>query len=324
MAIAYDGHSHSDQPSLVKLESRPNGSLYSRQKRSIADACEWLRLNQNKDRKALIFCLTSPGYTSLANQPKFISAFFDNMRKNYGMGDYVWVREMTKKGYPHFHVVAHWHPAKWFLVDKQDAPGLPVYKMITELSKYWSSLFNSDSVNSIRLGSYHQNKRVSFYINNEKQAWYLAKYIGKDIGHSFPLINSKNLASYAMAKAGLKQYNSTDMMISQGLVNTKRQMRSFGMSEQVALLSEPDLFESFYVSEVDGADWHPGKPLQERFKRVWKASEKELTQYKSVNKIVEPDEFIKAYSWRWTGHGQTFIGMDKKRSKSGRKADRLK
>ena len=148
MAIVYDSQEPTEKSDVrIQMDveqGRPNGSLHSRQKRSIADACEWLRMTQKRDRKALIFCLTSPGFTSIANTPKFISKFVDNMRTNYGMGDYVWVREMTKAGYPHFHFVAHWHPAKWFLTDndnqtkKENAINHTTFESrVTQISKYW-------------------------------------------------------------------------------------------------------------------------------------------------------------------------------------------
>jgi hypothetical protein len=306
MGIVYDSFEPDGQEKskpLVLPDGRPNGSLFSRQKRKIADACEWLRLHQTKDTKALIFCLTSPGYTSLANTPKFISRFIDNMRTNYGMGDYVWVREMTKAGYPHFHFVAHWHPYKYFLDKTEiDVLGREVAKVpiITNLSRYWSRQFGSDSPNSIRLGSYLKKKRVGFYLTNEKHAWYLTKYLGKSIGEG---------SMDYLAEAGFPQ------------VKYKKTVRSFGMSEQVGLLSEPDLFESTYVNNGQSTittDAH-GQPVEVFYsERVWKAVEKELTTHKAMNVLEVPDSSLSEYQWRWTGHGETYIGLDKKRTQKAR------
>lgn len=295
MAIVYDGHEKTERENapLLSVSARPNGSLYSRQKRSIADACEWMRLHQTKDQRALVFVLTSPGYTSLANTPKFISRFVENMRANYGMGEYVWVREMTKKGYPHFHFVALWHHSKWFL-DKPEilnpsgillSYGEP---MITTISRYWSKQFGSDSINSVRLGTYKNNKRVGFYLTTARHAWYLTKYLGKSIGDG-----------------------SMDYLAESGFPSVKyrKTIRSFAISYQLGIDSEPTLFDSNYVTEsVVMAPVVWGSPIQvERKKRVWISGQAKLI-----------DDDLQAYDWRWTGHGETYIGLDRERTRKDR------
>lgn len=288
VGIVYDqSKKEKDKEPLTKLESRPNGSLYSRQKRQIADACEWMRRHQTKDRKAVIFCLTSPGFTSLANQPKFISSFFDNMKANYGLTDYVWVREMTKKGYPHFHCVAMWHPFKWFLDERKDCEhdgDDKSYRMISKLSRYWSSLFDSDANNSIRLGSYHPvTKKRQFYLTHERHAWYLTKYIGKSIGDG-----------------------SIDYLCEAGFPQTKykKAVRTFGMSEQLSENSQPLLFESdYHTTERRSIQiFRSGTHTVETKERVFtNAYGMEITEHE-----------LKEYDWRWTGHGETFIGLKKR------------
>lgn len=299
MAVAYQPFEPIEQskqaarPVSLLPNARPNGSLYSRQKRSIADACEWLRLTQTKDKKALIFVLTSPGYTSLANQPYFLSGWIDNMKKNYGLGDYVWVREMTKRGFPHFHFVAHWHPAKWFLDLRQDAPGFYQYRNVSVISQYWSGLFGSDAKNSFRIGTYKGNKRTGYYLTTERHAWYLTKYLGKSI-------NDKH--SNYLCEAG---YPST---------NYKKAVRGFGMSENVALLSQPDLFESQNLFTSHQASVQTTRGLEsvtiDKFdQRVFIGESGQLSE-----------RDLQTYNWKWTGHGETFLGFRKdrpKRSRSG-------
>jgi hypothetical protein len=308
MAIAYDKPeqelSRDENPGfLTQYPSRPNGSLYSRQKRQIADACEWLRINQTRDRKALIFVLTSPGFTSLANQPKFISAFVDNMKLNYGMGDYVWVREHTKRGYPHFHFVAHWHPAKWFLDLQQDRPGGEQYARINQISRYWSSLFDSDSLNSVRLGTYKGKKRTGFYLTNERHAWYLTKYLGKSIGDG---------SNDYLIEAGFPfQVYGKDQSVKIG--SYKKAVRSFGMSENCALLSQPELFESQNLYTRHKASVQTTRGVEQveidRFaERVFIGESGQLSESQ-----------LTRYDWRWTGHGQTFIGIDKMRKRDRKK-----
>lgn len=295
MAIAYNGGRY-DLPkdeNLPVIESRPNGSLYSRQKRQIADACEWLRINQTRKRKALIFVLTSPGYTSLANQPKFISSFTDNMRKNYGLGDYVWVREHTKRGFPHFHFVAHWHPAKWFF--DTDLSGR---SEIEKISLYWSSLFDSDSLNSVRLGTYKGKKRTGFYLSDERHAWYLTKYLGKGIGDG---------SNDYLIEAGFPfQVNSRDGV---KLGPYKKAVRSFGISENLALFSHPEVYESqyLYTSSIASVQTIRGTEMAE-IKRF-----DERVFIGQSGQMSEND--LKDYQWQWTGHGETFIGLQKGKRK---------
>lgn len=296
MAVAYqpverEQSEKAERPFSMEITSRPNGSLYSRQKRQIADACEWLRLTQKPDKRALVFVLTSPGFTSLANQPYFLSGWIDNMKKNYGLGDYVWVRELTKRGYPHFHFVAHWHPAKWFLDLQQDAPGHEQYRNVSVISRYWSGLFGSDALNSFRIGTYKGKKRTGYYLTTEKHAWYLTKYLGKSI-------NDKH-SSY-LAEAG---YPATSY---------KKAVRSFGMSENVALLSQPDLFESqnLFVSHqasvqtTRGVEQHEIKRFDER---VFIGQSGQLSE-----------QDLQRYDWKWTGHGETFLGFRKDSPTKGR------
>jgi hypothetical protein len=296
VAIAYEPSKRATPSLLPKIPSRPNGSLYNRQKRKIADCTEWLRINQRKDRKAMIFCLTSPGFINLANSPKFVSRFVDNMKANYGMENYVWVREFTKLGYPHFHFIAHWNKPTWFfdcsdcgstMKDKECTQCYCKLSRINKISLYWSSLFGSDSINSIRLGSYHPiTKKRSYFVVSQRQCRYLTKYIGKNLGEEhFIMDGESNCIIYPTYKS---------------------RTRKFGMSEDVAMFSEPSLFESqMYITETrtvlkaDGS--YADIPSMNR------------TFIGESGQIDEVD--LKRYAWRWTGHGQTFVGVAKYKDK---------
>jgi hypothetical protein len=177
IAVAFDRHENvvknPEQAELNKLRrslengekvNRPQGSLHSWQKRKIADACEYMRIKPV--HKPIIFVLTSPGFTDLASERALIKQFTHNLRNGYGCKNYVWVREYTGAGYPHFHFVA-------------DMPRFDVLK----LSVFWSGLFGSTAKNSIRLGSRpdKSGKRV-YYLTGKRHAWYLTKYLAKAIG----------------------------------------------------------------------------------------------------------------------------------------------
>jgi hypothetical protein len=142
---------------------RPQGSLYSQQKRKIADACEYMR--GNATHKPIIFVATSPGYTNLANEKQLIKKLTHNLRNGYDCKNYVWVREATKMGFPHFHFVAD----------------MPDFDCLA-LSEYWSRLFSSQARNSIRLGTYPKNGKRQYYLKGKRMCWYLTKYLGKSIG----------------------------------------------------------------------------------------------------------------------------------------------
>lgn len=166
LAVAYDGTARPKKPDSVPNPGRYQGSLYSQQKHAIANSIEWMRLNATY--KPRIFVATTPGFLDHSQEGKFIQKLTHNLRNGYDMQHYCWVREFTGNGYPHFHFVAD--------VDKFD----PV-----KLSLYWSSLFDSDAKNSIRVGT-RPNKfgKRKYWIDNPRMAWYMSKYIGKSMGDS--------------------------------------------------------------------------------------------------------------------------------------------
>lgn len=247
VAIAYEPHTFSvsqDKPKTGRIQ----GSRYGQQKRKIADACEWIRLNG----KALIFVVTAPGYTAASDERHLIQRFTHNLRNGYGVKDYVWVRELTKKGFPHYH----------FVVNASKLPAV-------QLSLYWSSLFGSTAKNSIRFGSKpnRHGKRI-FFIRSSKQAWYLCKYIGKNLGDD----------------DGEEQ---------------QRRVRSFHVSRDLAISSAPIL----YGEEIIHSQF---THLHSR--KFVIANDHEL--YYEQGRA--PPEFNPhSVAWRWTGHGQTYIGRPK-------------
>lgn len=280
VAVKYE--SHSGKKGIPSdLPSREQGSLYSWQRRKIADATIWMKRNVEYP---LIFCLTSPGYTSLANQSNVLSQFINNARKNYGMGHYVWVRELTKKGFPHFHFIADWKPVEhWFKKENGETN-------ITRMSRYWSGLFDSDATNSIRLGSYHPvTGDRCYYVEHDRQCWYLAKYIGKNIGET---------STDYLAEAGFPQ------------MFYKKRVRSFCVSPELARYSAPVEFEPEYETEFVKKKVYTVNGWQEvlwprHTTRSW-ASEfgKDTHSFR--------DSMLLNYRWKDTGHGGTFVGYLRK------------
>lgn len=153
-------------PDKPDLAGRPQGSLYNQQKHAIADAVEWIR--QNSKFKPRIFVATTPGFLDHAKEGKFISQLVHNLKNGYGMSNYVWVRELTGNGYPHFHFVA-------------DCPQFDA----VDLSVYWSGLLGESAKNSIRLGTKpDKTGKRRYWVSGKRMCWYLTKYIGKSIGES--------------------------------------------------------------------------------------------------------------------------------------------
>lgn len=200
----------------LKVPGRAQGSLYSQQKKQIADAVAYLQGKARRDCKPLVFVATSPGFIDRANEPRFISKLVSNLRNGYGMENYIWVREFTGNGFPHFHFVASIPlPKKPFVVQGTELPFNPV-----KLSLYWSGLFGTDAKNSIRVGSKpnKHGKRMLYLSRNRRKAWYLAKYIGKS--------------------------RSDDE------VRSRAKLKAFSMDEQTSAAIVPQLFSPRYRMET--------------------------------------------------------------------------
>jgi hypothetical protein len=203
VAIAYDALGGNTKKGVLPSIGRLQGSLIGYQKRQIADACEYMRLrckreNFCKNIKPRIFvCTTSDKWET--DKPN-IKAFTHNLKNGYGCLDYVWVKELNQNASPHFHFVAL----------------MPYIQNPVKLSLYWSSLFDQEAKNSVRLGTAPvPGVRRKYYLENSKMAYYLAKYLGKEMG----LQNSWKLA---------------------------RQGRTFGISHDLAAISQPVRYEVNY------------------------------------------------------------------------------
>lgn len=158
-------------PDPDKPVGRDQGSLINYQKRAIANAVEYIR--QTATNRAMLFTLTSSHRWPGRARGKLLSMFIENMKQNYGMKEYCWVKEHGHKKPPHYASNIHYH----FVADVE-------YFDPVALSVYWSGLFgfHCRSKNSIRLGSKpdKKGKRI-FFINSSSFAWYLSKYLGKGI-----------------------------------------------------------------------------------------------------------------------------------------------
>lgn len=198
---------------------KPQGSHYSGQKKRIADAVAYLQLQARPNCRPLVFVATSPGFVDRANEPRFVSKLVKNLRESHGMEGYIWVREFTGHGYPHFHFIANiplkkrkayrkWNGQRYI-----DIPFDPV-----QVSVYWSRLFGSDANNSIRIGSKPKPGQATmiYLSSNRRKAWYLAKYIGK----------------------------------SRGDCEGSARIRAFAMDEKTSAAIEPKLFRSKYTTEL--------------------------------------------------------------------------
>jgi len=251
-------------PDKPKREDRPQGSLFSQQKHAIADAIEWIR--QNSQYKPRIFVATTPGYIDPPAEGRLISTFTNNLRMTYGALHYVWVRELTKAGYPHFHFVAD----------------IPQFDPV-QLSLYWSKQFGVQAKNCIRLGSRpDQNGRRKFWIENSRMAWYLGKYVGKDLAQ---------------------------------VPGQKKGYRTFAISEVARKESEPVLYTSFIAKDFTGRANRRFLLDDERISDL-------IDKSGPSGKLNVPFEINpRRFSWKWTGHGETYSGfIQKKPGKTQKKA----
>lgn len=250
-AVAYESNQPKKRdPGREPLKGRYQGSLFNQQKHQITDAVEWIR--QNSRYKPRIFVATTPGFIDHAAEGNYIQKLVHNLKNGYGMENYVWVRELTKHGYPHWHFVAD--------IDKFDA---------VRLSRYWSGLFGSGAGNSIRLGTRpDKNGKRRFWIATARTSWYLSKYLGKAIGDCEKPRSGQRSA-----------------------------FRTFGISQEAGKRSKPLVYHSRVAELYNG--------LHQR--EFYLPSE---NMDEGLPATVNPLSF----SWRWTGHGQTFCGILKEKT----------
>lgn len=153
------------------------------QKRAIADAVEWMRLFGVN--KPLFFVVTSPGVGTAELHDAKIKTFTKNLRSTYEVKDYVWVREVTGNGYPHYHFVAD----------------MPYIRDPVRLSLYWSGLFDREAKNSVRLGTKpDENGKRHFFVDSLGAARYVSKYIGKDIRPDDEKGKRRNYRTFAISE----------------------------------------------------------------------------------------------------------------------------
>lgn len=250
-AVAYEAIEHRRDPDRPPEPGRDQGSLNNWQKHAIADAVEWIR--RNSRYKPRIMCVTCPGFLAEAHETNYIKRLTANLRNGYGMGEYVWVREFTKRGFPHYHFIAD--------IDKFD----PV-----QLSLYWSGLWGKDNKNSIRLGTrpHPVTKKRKFWIDSHRMAYYMSKYLGKDRG---------------------VKYANDD-----GEVLKRKPYRSFAISQRARKESQPLIYTAHATELYTGLH-----------QRQFLLSDDQAEE--GIPFTVNPHN----YRWKWTGHGQTYVGFVK-------------
>lgn len=255
-------------------DGRPQGSHYSGQKKRIADAVAHLQQSSRPDCRPLVFVATSPGFVDRANEPRFISKLVDNLRDSHGMEKYIWVREFTGAGHPHFHFVANIplkkrkKYRKWDGTSYIDIPFDPV-----QLSVYWSRLFDSEATNSIRIGSRPKpgQRTMIFLSSNRRKAWYLAKYIGK----------------------------------ARGDCEGNARIKAFHMDQKTSAAIEPMLFKAKYMTETKAvATWNA---QTKRFEdKIFEIPTGERVFEDANGNLFSPH----GVDWRSVGH-DVYVGFDR-------------
>lgn len=122
----------------------------------------------------MLFTLTTSHRWPGRGRGKLLSMFIENLKKNYGLREFVWVKEYGKCKPPHYRSNIHYH----FVADID-------YINPVELSLYWSGLFGYHCRvrNALRMGSKPDKKgHRMYYLNSPAHAWYLSKYLGKGFG----------------------------------------------------------------------------------------------------------------------------------------------
>jgi len=261
LCISYGGNG-GGRRSLSPTPSKPNDSRLNRQKRQVHDAVEWMR--RNAVYRPLIFCCTVPVQSDLSMQNTNVSKFCENLRSNYDVKNYVWVREYTGGGRPHYHFVA-------------DSPMLDA----VPLSRYWSGLFGESAVNSIRLGTAPKNGTRKFFVDSPRMARYLTKYMGKAFGD-----NEKKAGEKTIRTFGISQEASA---------------KSKPVTYDVVYVDEKQVFTNVFGS-VNGTKYMPGDEVEivVDIKRAFTLCENSANELVEVYGTV-PDEYKvfddTEYSW---------------------------
>lgn len=275
LAVAYEPKTLRTSDSKTMITGRPQGSLYGQQKRKIADAVEYMRLYpETPKHKPVIFVATSPGFVSHATERSLISKLTANLTHGYGCKNFVWVREFTKKGYPHFHFVAELKPKTVKITYKKTGKvkRKKIFLNAKRLSLYWSGLFNSTADNSIRLGTKpDKNGKRQFYVTTQRMAWYMTKYFSKSIG--------KNELT-PMEKG--------------------RSFRRFHVSKHLAAASVPLVYGE-EINEILFTGLH---------QRDWVLSNSQAEIFYDQER-PPPALNPKQFKWNWTGYGMTYTGVPK-------------
>lgn len=294
-------------------KGRVQGSLYGQQKRMIADCVEGMRLYHEK-WEPVIFCLTSPGYVDRANEPKFLDNFLKALRKR-GLENYVWVREATLLGHPHFHFIAECE----FKIQNN---GGGYRKMlcgrdVVDWSALWSSYFHSDSLNSIRLGADHKSGQTKYFVRNSQMSRYLCKYIGKGLGNE--KISGISKTEMAERKLEYAYRNEIDMACQRyGVPNNsfhalefqrQTKIKTFGTSHRSALrakgsfqyispeIYEPDLTEVQYSEQ------------KRKILRTWYCVESPMDL---TNGVQLSDKDLGKLHWKQCGLHPVYMGFPKR------------
>jgi hypothetical protein len=119
-----------------------------------------------KQHEIAFFTLTFP--ERLPRKTKInpmLNRFITNLKKNYGLKNFLWTREDTKKGRAHFHILA-------------DLP----YQPIQKINSAWCAAIGSYAPNAVRLPKDHKG----IVKDLAKTCRYVTKYISKNEKEYFP------------------------------------------------------------------------------------------------------------------------------------------
>lgn len=120
-----------------------------------------VNLYRHKVNKIIFLTLTFPGYIGEKDANICFSKFMDNLKTNYNVENYIAVKEFTKAGIPHYHIIA-------------DYP----YFDIRRINRAWCNTFPitiPGSQNAVRLPKNHRSVVKDLY----RTIKYICKYFSK-------------------------------------------------------------------------------------------------------------------------------------------------
>jgi len=124
-----------------------------------------VRMFEQRQNNITFWTFTTDGRETYPEAVKMFGKLLDNLKKNYGLVQYIWSGELQKNGNPHFHMIA-------------DIP----FVQVSKINKAWCKARGYHSNSAVRLPKDKFNKTANSIVKNSGACVrYLCKYMAKQV-----------------------------------------------------------------------------------------------------------------------------------------------